>query len=637
MVKIRSVCSRIPHALFLFLGCLLILYSPLSGQEKKQKKKEEQKTITEEIIVEAERPKDVPLSTTSLIKKEKIEALQPKDLSDVLSYSSGTFVSSGSKNEFSLKIRGFETQRIVLLYDGIPIYEPFFNSFDLKTIPTEEIETIKIVKGASSVLYGPNAMGGVVNVITRRPEPPSFSLKTFYDSNNSLTLTSSGSLRWKDVFFSGFVTYDRSGGFRWNDDGEHTTRDNSDYERKSFMGKVYFYPNQKSEILFEAAYYTSEYGIPYAIEYYNPRYWRFKDWNRLQFNLGGTFSLFDKGNIKVRGYYVRHFNVLDAYTGSDQRVLQWESTYKNDSYGAFLLGSLPYSSRNELKFSLNFRNDKVRTQDDMGEDWEEFEHQTISLGLESHFRLNPLWRLVAGASLDHLRKFTGENKTSLNPIAGLKFHPSDHMDFHITVSQKSRFPSMRALYSTQGGNPDLEHEQGTSYELGFRYERDFLFSGAAFYNRIKDLIQSYRLPDGSRTNLNIGRAYISGFEVEFFKAFEWLDLSINYTFLVGENEDENRQLDLLPESQLNFVVNIFDRKRAKFTLSGFYASSAEVKIFEEIVRIPGYFVLNTVLSIKFSNYTVFLKGENLFDKYYVTEPGYPMKARTFALGFAINL
>lgn len=120
--------------LFFFM---MLLFSPydLAFQEKKQTKKQEQKPITEEIVVEAERPKDVPLSTTSLIKKEKIEALQPRDFSDVLSYSSGTFVSSGSKNEFSQKIRGFETQQIVLLYYGIPIYEPFFNSFDLKTIP----------------------------------------------------------------------------------------------------------------------------------------------------------------------------------------------------------------------------------------------------------------------------------------------------------------------------------------------------------------------------------------------------------------------------------------------------------------------------------------------------------------------
>jgi iron complex outermembrane receptor protein len=196
---------------------------------------------------------------------------------------------------------------------------------------------------------------------------------------------------------------------------------------------------------------------------------------------------------------------------------------------------------------------------------------------------------------------------------------------------------MRSLYSTQGGNPDLNHERGTSYELGFLYERDFLLSGAVFYNKIEDLIQSVRLLDGSRTNLNIGQAHIAGFEMEFSKAFRWMDLSVNYTYLDGVNEDEDRPLDLVPKSQLNFVMNVDGPRNTKFTLSGLYVSSAEVQIFEDIVTIPGYFVLNAVFSVRISNVDIFLKAENLLDNEYVTEPGYPMKARTLALGFRIRL
>jgi iron complex outermembrane receptor protein len=609
----------------------------LNAQEKEQEERKKQKQLTEEIVVEAERPQDVPLSTTSLIKLEKIQALKPRDLSDVLSFTSGTFVSTGSKNEFQIKIRGFQSQQVVLLFDGIPVYEPFFNSFDLKTFPAEEIQSVKVIKGASSVLYGPNALGGVVNIITRRPEPPSFSLSTSYDSQQALNLASTGSVRLKNVFLSGFVSYDNSDGYTWNQQGEHANRDNSDYRRANIMGKLYFYPNQTSEILFEAAYYTSEYGIPPATEYYRPRYWRFKDWDRLQFNLGGTFSFLQRGNLKFRGYYVHHFNILDAYTGADFSEIRWESTYKNDSYGAFLLGAVPYLGNDELKFSLNFRNDKARTQDDVGKAWEEFEHQTISLGLESHFRLHPNWRLIAGASLDHLKKHTGENKTSVNPIAGLMFNPSDYVDLHASFSQKSRFPSMKSLYSTTGGNPDLKHERGTNYELGFSFRRNFLFSGAVFYNNINDLIQPIRLPDGSQTNLNIGQASITGFELEFAQAIGLLDFSVNYTFLHGVNQDEDRPLDLVPESQLNFVLNVFDRKRTRFSLWGLYVSSAEVKIFDDIVNISGYFVLNAKLSFEFSGFMVFLKAENLLDNSYVTEPGFPMKARAIALGFKYNV
>ncbi len=624
------------------LGIFLISFSftflKAQDQEQKEKKKEKQKQkiITEEIVVEAELPKELPISTTSYIKQGKIDSISPRDLSEVLSYTSGTFVSTGSKNEFRIKIRGFESQRIVLLYDGIPVYEPFFNSFDLKTFTTEEISNIKVVKGASSVLYGPNALGGVVNVITKRPNPPSFTLNSLYDSNDSFSISSSGAVQWEKFFFSGFASYDQSNGFDWNQYGQDTHRENSDYERKNITGKVYFYPGQKSEILLEASYYWSEYGIPYAFEHYNPRYWRFKSWNRFQVNLGGIFSLFKEGNLKLRSYYVRHDNILDSYTDADLSTLQWESTYKNDSYGAFLLGSLPYSSQNEVKFSLNLRGDNVRTQDDTAAEWEEYEHQTLSVGVENHFSLSSKWKLVGGVSLDHLKKNSGEDKTSLNPIVGIKFNPRDTIDIHATFSQKSRFPSMRALYSTRGGNPDLKDEKGTSYEVGFSYVKEFLLSGAVFYNRIQDLINPVRQPDGSQINFNVGRASIFGFELEFQKALRWMDASVNYTYLDGRNEDENRPLDLVPESQLNFVWNLKGKKRIQLTVWGLGVSSSEVMIFNEIVRVPAYFVLNTVLSKDFSNFTVFLKGENLFNTSYVTEPGYPMKGRTIIFGVKFN-
>jgi len=631
--------------LFFFFFCFLSSIcsysfsssSVVAAQEEDQKKKEKQKIITEEIVVEAPLPKDLPLSTVSLIKREKIESLSPKDLSEVLSYTSGTFISSGSKDEFRIKIRGFESQRIVLLYDGIPVYEPFFNSFDLKTMPADEVENIKIVKGASSVLYGPNALGGVINIITRRPDSPSISLKTLYGSNDSFNISSSGALHLKNIFFSGFASFDRSDGFKWNNNGENTLRENSDYERRNITGKVYFYPNQKSEILLEAAYYWSEFGVPFATEYYSPRFWRFKNWNRLQLNLGGTFSLLKNGHLKIRSYYVRHDNILDAYTDASMDELMWESTYDNDSYGAFLLGTFPYLAQNELKFSLNYRDDNIRTQDDRGGEWEEFQHQTLSAGFENHFSLNPRLKLAAGVSLDYLIKYSGDNKASLNPILGIKFNPNDYLDIHLTFSQKSRFPSMRSLYSSRGGNPDLKDERGTNFEFGLRYEKNALLSGAIFYNRIKGLINAVRLPSGFQTNLNIGRAHIFGFELEAQKTVGFFSISANYTHLGARNEEEDRRLDLVPKSQLNFVLDVRAKNKLQFSLWGLAVSSSEVKIFDEAVKIPGYFVLNATLSKSFSSFTIFLKGENLFNKYYVTEPGYPMKARTISVGLKFNL
>lgn len=616
----------------MLFGIICVFLSFLHAQEKNKNEEKKRPLLTEEIIVEAERPKDVLLATTSLIKREKIETTAPRDLSEILAYASGTFVSTGTKSEFRLKIRGLESQNIALLYDGIPIYEPFFNLFDLKTITAEEVESIKVVKGASSVLYGPNTLGGIVNIITRRPNPPSFSLKTSYDSNSTSSISSTGAFKWRDLFFTGFASYEKSDGFRWNKNGETLRRANSDYERKNLTGKIYFYPMQQSEILLEAAYYSSEYGIPHALEYYHPRYWRFKSWNRLQLHLGGTFSILQDGHLKLRSYYVRHDNVLDAYADEDLRHLQWESTYKNDSYGIFLLSSLPYSSQNEWKLSVNLRNDKAKTQDDKGEEWNEFQHQTFSFGAENHFSLGPRWKVIAGVSLDHLRKQSGENRWTLNPIIGLKFHPQDDLDFHLSLAQKSRFPSMKSLYSSQGGNPELKDERGTSTEWGFTYSRDIFIQGALFFNRIKDLIHVIRLPDGSKTSLNIGKADIIGFELEFQKSLRWLNLSLNTTFLHGKNKEENRPLDLVPKSQWNLALDLLISKTLRLSFWGLGVSRSEVSAGVESFRIPGYFVLNSILSKSFNNFTLFLKAENLFNKTYITEPGFPMKARTLTIG-----
>ncbi len=616
---------------------MLILSSAAFSQGKKeQEEKEKQKVIVEEIVVEAELPAGLPISSTSSIRREKIEALAPRDLSEVLSFTSGTFVSSGSKNESQMKIRGFESQRIALLYDGIPVYEPFFNSFDLKTLTSEEVASIKVVKGASSVLYGPNALGGVVNIITRRPEPPSFSLKAIYDSHDSFSLSSSGAVSWRRLSFAGFASFDKSEGFRWKADRETVLRENSDYDRQNITGKVYFYPGRGSEILFEAAHYRSEFGIPAATgDFYIPRYWRFKSWSRFLVNLGGLFPLGKTGNLKFRTYLVRHDNVLDSFLTPDMNELLWESTYRNASSGAFLLGSIAYAAPSELEFSLNFRNDRVRIQDDRGEEWSEYEHQTLSLGMENHLRLSPQWKLVGGLSVDHLEKSAGEDKTSLNPILGLKFNPSTYVDLHATFSRKSRFPSMKALYSAQTGNPDLRDERGRSYELGLRYEKDFLLAAALFHNRVEDLINPVRLPDGSSANLNVGRARISGFEFEGEKRFGGLSLSVNYTFLEGKNEDEDRPLDLVPRSQLNFVLGF--SASFEFTLWGLAVGRSEMKIFNEVVEVPAYLVLHAVLSRSFSTFTVFVRVENLLDRAYATEPGYPMKARTIAAGLRFNL
>lgn len=610
-----------------------------NGDEKKTEsgdKGKKQPQVIEEIVVTGKTPKQQPLSTVSRVDKKKLADTSSKDLGDVMSYVSGTYVSEGQKNESNIQVRGLSSNRLTLLVDGVPIYEPYFNSFDLNTLTVGGIESVKVIKGANSVLYGPNTLGGVINVLSLRPTHPALMLDTQFGSQSTFQISGSGTYTWdKFDVFAGF-NLDQSDGFKWENEGARVVRDNSDYQKQNYTAKFYYYPTEKIEFMAQVMFYTAEYGIPAATEIYKPRYWRFENWDRLQLNLGATFPMPRDGSLRTRLYYVNHHNILDAYENEEFTDLQWVSTYDNYSLGAFVLGELPLSEKNTLNFSLNARSDAVETQDDLGSEWEEFHHQTYSIGVEDYIDLSAQWRLIGGASIDYLKKQDGENRTRLNPILGVKYSPKEWIDLHLSLSQKSRFPSMRSLYSTSSGNPDLRDETGRNIEFGISVDRDYYFNGALFFNQIEDLIQAYRGLEGYKNYDNVGKAEIYGFELEGARQFGWFYVNLNYTYLEAWDRDQDIRLDYVPKSQFNALIKIGEIKGFSLLLWGLSVSRSQVKDGKvppfDIIDIPGYSLVNASLQKKFGPTVVFFKVENLLDEVYFTEPGFPMKSRTISFG-----
>jgi iron complex outermembrane receptor protein len=613
----------------------LFAFAEEKKTEKKDKAKEEAlPMITESVTVEAKAPKDLPYAATTELKSRTFELFKPKDLTEILATAPGTYVSSGAKSEWGVKLRGLGTNRITLLYDGIPVYEPYYNSFDVKAFTADQVDSIKVVKGASSILYGPNTMGGIVDVLSKRPATDQFMLRLDYGARNTYGIYANGALRSKRFLFTGSAFREASDGFNWVNNGKSELRLNSNYERFNLGGKLYFYPGGGSELMAEVNYYNAEYGIPTATDFYKKQYWRFKDWQRLMANLGGSFPIFAGGYVKARMYYVTHYNVLDAYKNDQFSALQWESTYDNYALGAFVLGMVPLGGKHQLQASASYRDDDVSTQSDVSKPWEHYEHKIFSLGLEDHFRVSEKVELMAGASLDHLQKQDGENKTTLNPILGLKYNPREFIDLHLTLSQKSHFPSMKNLYSTpeNGGNPDLRDEIGTNVEFGFTYDRKWFVSGAVFYNFIRDMIESRINADFIKQNINVARAEILGFELEARKAFGPVSVSASYTFLDTRNQENGDRLDLIPASQLNASLRFYRADLFSFTLWGIYASDSIYHSAGGIVTVAPYAIVNATLERELGKFSIYLKVENLLNNEYWTEPGWPMKARTITFG-----
>jgi iron complex outermembrane receptor protein len=628
----------------LFPGLSPVLAQDAKG-EQKAKKKEEVKAvkITEEILVIGKAPKDVPLATVSTIIAADIEKLKPRDLSDVLKFIPGSMITFGDKDTYSLKLRGVGSNRIALLVEGVPVYEPYFSTFDLKTVSAGGIDTVQVTKGPSSVLYGPNTLGGLVNVITKRPtERPSLSLSGSYGDKDTKSLGADTSYSWKRFALSANALYQDSSGFFYPDpeDGQ-TLRNNSDFERLNLNAKLYYTPSSSTEIMVNGGVYQSEYGMPAALFTQRARYWRFPKWDRSTLNAGGFTSLGGDATLRFRTFYVNYINTLDWFADPEMTELDSQSTYDNSVYGGFALADIPTGETNALKASLLYQKDVARIQDDAGLPWDRFDQGTLSAGLEDHFSITDKWKLIGGLSLDYIDKYTpGENNTSLNPLVGVKFTPSEELDFHVSFARKSRFPSMRSMYSQSSGNPDLLSESGTSFEFASTWNGPLYVTGSVFFNRFKNFIDTVRLPDGTRRYFNVGKAHINGFEVQVQKNLSWLETTANYTYLDHRNDTDGRPLDAQPKHNLNFDVSVIPATGFRVGFYGLLGSTSWWYNLSTstVLTIPSYFSLDAIASYAFNNrYEIFMRLGNVFDDYFYTEPGFPWRGRYFEVGVKVDV
>jgi iron complex outermembrane receptor protein len=621
--------------------------SPALAQETKedQKAKEQAKPvrITEEIQVVGKAPKDVPLATVTTVVATEIERLKPRDLSDVIKFIPGATVTFGDKDTYNLKLRGIGNTRIALLVDGVPVYEPYFSSFDLKTVSAGGIDTIQVTKGPSSVLYGPNTLGGIVNVITKRPaERPSLSLSGSYGNADTYGLGVDGSYSWDRFSLAANALYQDSGGFYYPDPGlNRTLRGNSDFERLNLNAKLYYAPSSSTEIMVNGGIYQSEYGMPPALFTQRARYWRFPKWDRSTLNAGGFTSLGGDAVLRFRAFYVNYINTLDWFADPEMTELDSQSTYDNDVYGGFALADIPTGDRNTVKASVLYQKDVARIQDDAGLPWDRFDQGTWSAGIEDHFSLSDRWEVIGGLSLDYIDKYApGKHKTSVNPLVGVKFTPNEALDFHVSFARKSRFPSMRALYSETSGNPDLLSESGTSFELAATWSGPVFVTGSVFFNRFKDFIDTVRLPDGTRLYYNVGRAHINGFEVQVQKSLSWLAATANYTYLDHRNDTDDRPLDAQPYHNLNFDLTVFPAEGLRIGAYGLLGSTSWWwnSTTSELLAIPSYFSLDILAGYTFrERYEIFVRLGNIFNDYFYTEPGFPWRGRYVEVGIKLDV
>jgi iron complex outermembrane receptor protein len=479
----------------------------------------------------------------SVVNRDDIYKFNALTLDRALDLSTGVVSgqTGGPRNEKLFFIRGFDRFQSPLFIDGIRVYLPQDNRTDIGFFPTGNIAEVQIEKGYVSVLSGPGAMGGALNIVTRKPTQSfeyegTAGISLGMDGYNGYNISGlvGGATSKYYLQASGAVTnldhFSLSENFTPTATENGGIREHSDNRNYSLNLKAGFTPNESDEYSLS---YTGTWGQKSAPFSTNDtvsaqRNWRWPYWDVQSLYFLSNTGVGNTAYVKAKAYYNTFRNGLFAYddanfnsqTGPSSKAFR--SYYSDFSTGSSIEVGNDFG-RDELKGAFFFRTDQH-------EEWQQIyqpaftePHQTdteytYSIAGENRFHVTEQVDLVLGASYDwrHLSSAQEFIDPTVNakgvitagsylafPLAdgnlangqgALIYNYSDTGHVHVNISHRGRFPTLFERFSTRFGstlsNPNLAPEVATNYEIG---AGDTIFGntrldGAVFYSDVADAL-----------------------------------------------------------------------------------------------------------------------------------------------------
>ncbi|MBT6777215.1 TonB-dependent receptor [bacterium] len=491
--------------------------------------------------------RDVPIATEVIGKKE-INESGATTVSDLLEQRAGVSTSTNVDGGAIFNMLGLDSRYILILKNGQPITGQFNNRVDLNHISTNNLKKIEITKGPGSAIYGTDAMGGVINIITEDlNDAPTIS--TSYrassfggtpkqisnDPVNSI-FKSSINIPFNNFNFSTDLTYQH---FLKGQQFEYISADQID--KLNFNNEIDWQANghdfriahQKYNQVDEGATRLSSGLILYTNE---------TNIDRNQVTVNHRWTIKNDFSIEQtirNANYVRNYKV----NNNDGSVSTEDATEeKNTEYE--LLFNRAYSN---LVYNGGFEFSKP-----------EYKSDRIAGGVQKKDIVGIFnqvaWNISSDINLvSGLRFDTYGDTTVLSPRLALSYKKSDTWIYRLAYGHGFRAPSfMESLidwqhlqfgYTVQG-NPNLKPEVSKGFTLGveFRNKNNFQLSTLLYNNTFSNLIKDYAIEPGLLSYRNIEKAYFTGIEI----ITKWTinsSLSSSFTFNYVKNEDkDNKQI-----------------------------------------------------------------------------------------------
>ncbi|NEW77866.1 MAG: TonB-dependent receptor [Gelidibacter sp.] len=627
------------HSFHLSALCLFFAITTLNAQQKNDSIEQ-----LNEVVVTATKfaiKKELVGKIIYQITPQEIEHLKGKSVADILDNIAGISInganSSAGKNK-SIYIRGGRDRHVIVLVDGVSVSDPsgVNTTFDLRLLSLNQIESIEVMNGSASTLYGSGAATGVINIKLKQPvdKPISMNYEISAGTNNS---QQDSKLDINDfnqnITVNGIVkkfSYLASGNFSnveglsdASDENSAVKFESDQFKATNTFVRLGYKFNEKINVQLFSHYDKDVYdfdGGAFSDSDINNG-----ENEQLRFGFSSNFN-YEKGIFSASASYNKNDRILDIFNSWSNATDHFEYTGK--TYVADVINNYKFTDQLQLITGVNYQKQSNETNSPYGD---------IDEGLANYNTMDPYFTVVynslsgfnmnAGARLNNHSEYGNYWVYNVNPSYNFS------KEFRLISSLSTAFiaPSTYQLFS-QYGNVDLKPEEDKSMEFGFIYSlKNKVEINSVFFYREEEnaiILPDYVTYSNSEKQLNA-----RGVETEIkYEIFKDATVKLGHAYMY-----KNSDTDYIPKHKITALIETNSIKNTYLSLR--FKNISKRTYFDqwgsgENINLKAYSLVDVFAShnlIK-DRLLLFVQANNIFNENYVETIGYTTKGRNFKMG-----
>ncbi|HOF34313.1 MAG TPA: TonB-dependent receptor [Spirochaetota bacterium] len=587
----------------------------------------------EEIVISASK-----LSTTSeksglsvtVIDSKQIEKSGASKVYELLKAQKGISVSNSSQfgGNTSVFMRGANSDHTVVLIDGIKINDPLYGGFDFANLPLNNIERIEIIRGAQSVVNGSDALGGVINIVTKKARGDEASFSMGYGRYNNRNAALSLSHAGDKTNFSMGASYEKADGFSkakaksgsFEDDGYSNIAFNAKggYDYNDMIGvELYSSFNRSEYDIDEDAYYDDKNYTQKNSSFTIGSGLRFAPVEGLSLKSGFSYFYMDKfmrndaDSSDVENPFYPSDSKASSFSG-DRKKAEVSAEYQYDYYR--IIGGYEFVSEScENSSSVGGATPSLEVYD--------YKNHKSAFYVMNSFDYDGYAGISAGV------RYT---KTSEDEKAGV-WHVSAYgniKDFGTRIRSSAgtgfKNPNLYQLYDLYSGNKDLKSERSIYYDFGVtqKIQKIAEIDAGCFYSKFKKRIGWDTEPPYKC--INIDKSSSKGVELSVsVNPVEFLSVFANYTYTISKDDKTDEDMLRRPRHKYSAGISALIMQKTDVSLTYDYTGKRYDTFNYLPVKVDSYSTLNAVVNINTTeNTSVFVRIDNIMNKEYEEVKGY---------------